>query len=419
MLIKTMLNRCTDFKCFVFGRVKFTDQMGRQGAIEVEIYPRKNSRANCSECGKPCGTYDTSPEPRRFEFIPILGFAVYFLYRMRRVNCVTCGVKVEQVPWGSGKRELTTHYMQFLANWSRCLSWKEVSERFHTSWDKVFRSVEYIVQWGLKHRNLEGITAIGVDEIQWSRGHKYLTLVYQINSGCVRLLWIGVDRSQESFSRFFDFLGKQRCQKIEFVCSDMWKAYLKVIRERVGQAVHILDRFHIVANLNKALDKVRAEEHRQMKFDGYEPLLTKSRWILLKKPENLKDEQTIKLKDLLKYNLRSMRAYLLKEDFQQLWSYTYAAWASQFIDQWTKKVMLSKIEPLKKQARSIRKHKHLILNWFRAKKQLSSSVVEGLNNKAKLTMRKSYGFKSTKTIQIALYHSLGKLPEPPLTHRFY
>ena len=171
-----------------------------------------------------------------------------------------------------------------------------------------------MVDWGLKQRSLEGITAIGVDEIQWKKGHKYLTLVYQINQGCVRLLWIGLERTEVSFTDLFNML-QERSKEIKFVCSDMWKPYLKVIKERIGQAVHILDR------LNKALDEVRAQEHRRMKEEGYEPLLTKSRWLLLKRWENLTEKQEVKLRDLIQYNLKSIRAYLLKEDFQQLWDY--------------------------------------------------------------------------------------------------
>ena len=276
-----------------------------------------------------------------------------------------------------------------------------------------------MVTWGLSKRDLSGITAIGVDEVQWHKGHKYLTLVYQINSDCTRLLWIGKERTEATFTKFFDFLGKDRTTKLKFVCSDMWKPYLKVIRHKASHALHILDRFHIVARLNKALDEVRAEEHRNMKADGYEPILTKSRWLLLKRPENLTSKQEAKLSDLLKYNLKSMRAYLLKEDFQQFWNYASPVWAGKFLDQWTTRVMRSRIEPLKREAKTIRRHKELILNWFRAKKMFSSGIVEGLNTKVKLTVRKSYGFRTFKCTEIALYHVLGKLPEPPLTHEFY
>ena len=194
----------------------------------------------------------------------MLKYRVFFLYSRRRVQCPYCGVKAEFLPWADGKHQLTTFYMKHLADWCRCLSWKETAYKFQTSWYKVFESVRWVVEWGLKQRSLEGITAIEVDEIQWKKGHKYLTLVYQINPGCVRLLWMGLERTEFSFNEFFDVLAE------------------------------------------------------------------------------------------------------------------------------------------------------------RAKKAYSSGIVEGLNNKVKLTMRKSYGFRTFKAIEIALYHSLGKLPEPPLiTHRFF
>lgn len=417
MLVKTILNRCERFKCFVYGQVRFVTQAGRD-SLDVEVKPRKGSAALCSCCHQAAPCYDHASEPRRFEFVPLWGYAVFLVYVMRRVDCPRCGVKVEEVPWADGKHQLTKTYMQFLASWARSLSWTEVSRRFQTSWEKVFHAVEYIVEWGLQHRNLDEITAIGVDEIQWKKNHKYLTLVYQINGGAVRLLWISKDRTVESFSAFFDMLGVKRSALIEHVCSDMWKPYLQVIAQRVSQAVHILDRFHIVARINKALDEVRASEHRRMQAAGREPLLTKTRWLLLKRPENLTEKQEPRLRELVQYNLQSVRAYLLKEEFQLLWTYISPAWAGKFIDRWTTRVMRSRIEPLKREALTIRRHKPLILNWFKAKGAFSSGVVEGLNNKVKLTMRKSYGFRHYKTIEIALYHSMGALPEPDVTHRF-
>ena len=197
----------------------------------------------------------------------------------------------------------------------------------------------------------------------------------------------------------------------------MWQPYLRVIREKCSQAIHILDRFHIVAKMNKALDEVRAGEARKMVRQGYEPLLKKTRWCLLKRKDNLSTPQRFRLRDLLHYNLATVRAYLLKEDFQQLWEYSSPTWAGKFLDEWCRQTMRSRIEAMKKVARMLRSHRQLILNYFRAKKQLSSGVVEGLN--AKLTMRKSYGFRTFRITELALYHALGKLPEPQLTHRFY
>jgi transposase len=308
--------------------------------------------------------------------------------------------------------------MVFLAHWARKLSWKETAVSFRTSWDKVCQAVEYVAAWGLEHRSLGPIRAIGVDEIQYAKGHKYLTLVYQIDRDFTRLLWIGKDRTVESFEQFFTLIGKPLSEAIEFVCSDMWKPYLRVIRERCTNAVNILDRFHIVAKMNDALDDVRAAEVRRLAQDGYQPVLKKTRWCVLKRKANLTHTQRSRLRDLLRYNLKTVRAYLLKEDFQQFWDYDSPAWAAKFLDEWCQQAMRSRIEPMKKIAKTLRGHRELILNYFRAKKQFSSGVVEGLNNKAKLTMRKSYGFRTFHVTELALYHALGKLPEPKTTHRF-
>jgi len=304
---------------------------------------------------------------------------------------------VEEVPWGDGKRTLTKAYMLYLARWARRLSWKETAEAFRTSWDKVFDAVEHVVTFGLANRALAPIDAIGVDEIQYGKGHKYLTLVYQIDPGMTRLLWIGRERTIESFQGFFTCIGDELASKIVFVCSDMWQPYLKVIREKCSEALHILDRFHIVAKMNLALDDVRAEESRRMKREGRVPVLKKSRWLLLRREQNLKDEQRFRLRDLLRYNLKTVRAYLLKEAFQQLWDYNSPAWAGKFLDDWCRQTMRSRIEPMKKIARSLRQHRELILNYFRAQKLLSSGVVEGLNNKAKVTMRKATGSEHSES----------------------
>lgn len=417
MLIKTILNKCHKFKSFIYGQVRLVNYFG-ENVIEIDIRPRVNSKAICSSCHNTASLYDKI-DTRRFEFIPIWGFRVFFIYTMRRVDCKRCGVKVEEVPWAAGKKELTKTYMQYLANWAKKISWKEVAVSFRTTWEKVFSSVEYIVEYGLKHRVLQGITAIGIDEILWHKGHKYLTLVYQINAENIRLLWIGKDRTVKTLLRFFIYFGKAKSQALKFICSDMWKPYIKVIEKKAKQSIHILDRFHIVSMINKKIDEVRASEYRKIKENGQEPILKDSRWCLLKRKENLTEKQEIKLRDLLKYNLKSVRAYLLKEDFTGFWDYTSPVWAGKFLDRWCTRAMRSRIAPIKKVAKSIRKHRRLILNWFKAKKAFSSGIVEGLNNKIKVTMRKSYGFRTFKCTEIALYHALGKLPEPELTHRFY
>ena len=416
MQLKTILNRVQKFKSFVYGNIVWLDS-GADPELMIEVVPRANSKSICSGCGRPGPGYDTLPL-RLFEFVPLWGIAVFFSYAMRRVDCPRCGVTVEAVPWADGKHTLTTTYMHFLAAWARRLSWKETAVIFRTTWEKVFHSVEWAVEWGLAHRDLSNVSSIGVDEVLWHRGHKYLTVVYQIDDGCRRLLWVGKDRTVRTLLRFFRVFGKERSAQLRFVCSDMWKPYLRVIAKKAAQAVHVLDRFHIAMHMNKAIDEVRAKETRELKAKGLFPILTHSRWCLLKRPENLTPKQEIKLSDLLRYNLKAVRSYLLKEDFQFFWDYVRPYYAGVFLDRWCKRTMLSKIEPMKKVARMLRSHRELLLNWFRAKGTISSGAIEGLNNKLKVTTRKSYGFRTFRATEVALYHTLGALPEPEWTHRF-
>ena len=297
MLLKTILNRIEHYKSFVYGKVRMLEEDGEL-AIEVEVESRANGRPICSGCGRPAPGYDRLAK-RQFEYVPLWGIAVFFCYAMRRVACPQCGVKVEQVPWAEGKSRLTTSYRWFLARWAKRLSWQETARVFGTTWEHVFRSVKYAVSWGLKHRDLEGIEALGVDEIQWRRGHKYLTLVYQIDADCRRLLWVGKDRTTKTFLRFFRMFGHERSGRLRFVCSDLWKPYLKVIAKKAGQAIHVLDRFHVMSKMNKAIDEVRAAEAKRLERDGYEPVLKHSRWCLLKRKENFTEKQAVKMSELL------------------------------------------------------------------------------------------------------------------------
>lgn len=418
MRLQSILRQVQPVPGFVYGRVYLLPTRARP-RLEVQVRPRAGARAICSGCGKKRRGYDTL-RARRFEFVPLWGMVVFLLYTMRRVDCPRCGVVVEMVPWATGKSPMTHAYTWFLASWAKLLSWQQTARRFRTSWDAVFRAVEHAVQWGLEHRNLDGIQSIGVDELSWKKRHKSLTLVYQIDHGCRRLLHIAQDRRARSFHSFFDMLGEERTKAIRFVASDMWKAFLKVVRARCGGARHVLDRFHVMQLMNKAIDKTRREEVRSLRAAGRRPYLTKTRWLLLKRSKNLKRTERGRLRELVKINLRTVRAYLLKEQFQKLWRYRSLASATRFLEDWTRQAMRSRIEPLKTFARTLRKHRYELQSWFMARSAFAAGATEGFNNKARITTKKAYGFRTYKHAEIALYHDLGDLPEPKwLTHRFY
>lgn len=416
MQVKTILNRLYRHKGFVYGPERW-GQWARKDCLEISVRPRAGSRPVCSVCGQRGPTYDHLGE-RRFFHVPLWGMAVFLLYAMRRVNCPRCGVKVERVPWSDGKHFLTVACQWYLAGWAKRLSWQSVADVFGVSWHYVYASVAMAVAWGRAHIDLSGIEAIGVDELHCGHGQEYVTVVYQTDPGHRRLLWVGRSRTVKTLLGFFRWLGKERSMRLRFVCSDMWKPYLKVIAKKASGALHVLDRFHIVGHLNKAVDEVRRHESGELRRTGYEPVLTGSRWCFLKKPSNLTQRQKPRLRELLRLNLRTVRAYLLKEDFQFFWTYASATWAGRFLDGWTGRAMRSRLEPMKKVAWMLRGHRELILNWFRARKAISAGVVEGFNNKAKLATKQGYGFHTFHCLQMALYHKLGDLPEPEIAHRF-
>jgi len=311
--------------------------------------------------------------------------------------------------------------MVFLACWARRLSWLETARAFQVSWEAVYRSVKWIVIWGLRHRELKDLQAIGVDELHWRKGQQsanYLTLLYPVDAGYRRLLWVGLRRTERSLRQGLKTLGEEVVKGIRVVVSDMWGPYLRVVRKQMSHAVQILDRFHLTALLNKAVDQVRRRESSVLRNQARGARLKKTRWLLLKPRARVRGKARQRLEAVVHSKLQTARAWCLKEAFGHFWTYHHPRWAQAFLEAWITRAFRSRLEPMRKVARTLRQHKPLILNWFSWKKEFSSAAVEGLNNKARVVTRRSYGFRQFPVLQVALYHTLGKLPEPKLPHRF-
>lgn len=413
--LKSILNQVQPIKGFLYESVRFSPAI--PDTIEVLVVPRLGSKAQCRGCGRPGPTYDHL-ETRTWIMPPLWKFTMALIYTMRRVDCSSCGVVVEKVPWATGKHGLCDGFRLLLARWARKLSWQEVALSFGVSWADVYASVQWVVEYGLKNRVLQNIQAIGIDEICVRVGRVFWTLIYQIDEHLVRLLWIGYDRTEQTLLQGLNTLGDSVCAGIRYVCSDMWAPYLAAVKRRLS-ALHILDRFHIRQQLNKAVDEVRKDEARALAQAGLQPRLKKLRWALLKNRKNWTASEHRRMRQLEHSGLASIRAYWLVAAFEHFWGYVSAAWAGKFLDAWCQTVRRSRLAPLKKVAASLTEHRDILLNYFRAQKAISGGIVEGLNNKVKVTFRKSYGFRTDKAREIALFHVLGKLPEPKLIHGFF
>ncbi|MBL9179431.1 MAG: ISL3 family transposase, partial [Verrucomicrobiaceae bacterium] len=254
------------------------------------------------------------------------------------------------------------------------------------------------------------------------KSSNFITLIYQIDAGRRRLLWVGQRRTEACLRQGIRELGAAM-QSVKYVCSDMWKPYLKVIAALLPQALNILDRFHIVAHLNGAVDAVRRGEVSRLggsKAKGSAGAKLKNmRWNLLRAGRRVRGKARSRLNALIRAKGATARAWMLKESFEHFWSYRSLGWAMSFLDAWTSRALKSRLEPMRKVARMLRSHRELLGNYFKARKLYSSGVVEGLNLKCNLIKRRAYGLRSFEALQTALYHNLGSLPEPEITHRFY
>ncbi len=453
MRLETLLNNVVDYKLFNIKSSKIIQEHNEKKII-AEIKPRKNSTPICSICNEKSTIYDTR-KSRLFQFVPIFNISVYYEYKMRRCNCRKCNkVTMEKIPWGEGKNRLTNEYRSFLASYAKDMAWKTVASRFKTSWQTVYRSVKKVVEYGLENRKIDNVTAIGIDEVKYKDGHKYITLVYQIDKGCRRLLWMGKNRTKKTLRRFFaDTWNEDRRfrKNIKVACTDMWKAYLTVLKEKIPNAINVLDKFHIMQKLGDAVDTLRKNEVRRLRKAGDEVTLKHSRWCLLKRKFNLNKSEKDKIKELVSLNLNVVKGYLLKEQFHKFWEYKSPTWAKKFLNNWCglvyeedlkskpesnieqkpkknkksndKKKKETKPKPifhaLIQFTKTLKRHEDLILNYFRAKKEFNSGIVEGLNRNVNLTVRKAYGYSSYDVLRIALFHQMGKLPEPYFKHEFW
>jgi transposase len=286
--------------------------------------------------------------------------------------------------------------MHFVARWARRLSWKETAAIFGVSWDCVYSSIQWLVEWGLAHRDLSGVTALGIDELHWGKGKKsanFVTVIYQNDADCRRLLWIGQRRTEATLRgglRALETLHAGFCAGITVVCSDMWKPYLKVVRTLLSAALNILDRFHIAQHLHRALDDERRGEQSRMNAAA-RARIKGARFVLLKRRSRVRGKACERLHDALIALKETSQAWVYKEAFRRFWRFRCPRWAGAWLRGWVQTVKKSGLKPMVRVATMLENHHDLLLNYFRAKRQYTNAVTEGLNHKARVSLAKAYG----------------------------
>ena len=404
VLIETFIRKQLRLKAHTVTKVEETDD-----CMLVHIDRLGKRLLRCGVCRHRCMEVHDIRREREWRDLSMRKLPLKLRYRRRRVECPRCGVRVEDFPWAEAWARVTTALSNAVAVLARELSWQGTAREYRLNWKSVATIVKRAVQYGLKHRVRPPVHAIGIDEVSRRKGQVYLTVVYDLERRV--LLWVGDDRTEEAVRPFFtEEMGKRRCQTLRVVCMDMWAPYAKLVRDHAVKAQILFDRFHIVKHLNEAVDAARRELWRQLTskqrvdFKG-------TRWLLLKNPWNLNDNQNERLSTLVRWNTPLVRAWYLKESFQLFWGYKQPWRAKQHLFKWMNSAMRSKLEPFKKFVRMLRSHLDGVLAW--TKTRLSNGAVEGMNNKIKSISHRSFGFRSAENFIAAIYHCCARLPLPP------
>tara|TARA_R110002096_G_scaffold313965_1_gene508220 strand:- start:272 stop:1516 length:1245 start_codon:yes stop_codon:yes gene_type:complete len=364
------------------------------GDVIVAVSVRGVSR--CGGCGRKRPRYDRGDgKPRRWRHLDVANRRCYLEAELCRVDCPNCGVKVEAVSWAEQGARHTRQFDDLVTWLARCMDKTAVSVFSGVSWRTVGRIIERVVRRRKDPVDLTKLRAIAIDELSFRKGHHYLTLVTDLDSG--RIVWGKEGRTAETLSEFFDELGEETCKQIEWTAIDMCAAYRKAIRAKLPNAKIVYDRFHVQQLVSEAVDETRREDWRQTKGTPEGDAIKRSRYALLKSPWNLTPSQEKSLASVQANNKRVYRAYLLKETFVDIYRrLLQPGWARRRMNSWLAWASRSRLPAFVKLAGTIRKHLDGILRYFET--GYTTGVAEGWNNKARLATRQAYGFHSATAV---------------------
>lgn len=301
----------------------------------------------------------------------------------------------------------TKRFEEKVGRMARQMPLTEVAELNQISWDQAWRmELGYMKDLISRHPLPETIRAIGIDEVSVRKGHVYRIVVADLDRKCP--IWVGGQgRTKEDMKLFYDFIGEKRAHKIEIAVMDMWRPFRNAVTEHAPQARIILDKFHMMNYLSKAVDEVRRSEYKRVN-DKERKYIKGQRYTLLSHKCNLDRDGRRSLRALLKANSRLHKAYLLKESFAQLWDYKYPASARKFFENWQTQLRWQKLKPFEEFAAMIDRHWDNIVSYCHPDNKVSLGFMEGLNNKIRVIQRRAYGIRNDEYLSLKIITSFIK-----------
>lgn len=372
------------------------------GEIVIEVGLGRPLRLACPECGEPMAGYDH--RRRRWRHLDTCQYKTIIEARVPRGQCPAHGVRQIRVPWAEGRSHFTALLECLVIDWLREASQIAVARRFGLSWSEVHGIMDRAVRRGLERRGEAGVRYIGVDEKSFQKRHEYVTVVCGLEEA--KVLYVGDGRGRESLEGFYAGLSPGQREGIEAVAMDMWEPYITSTRQHAPKAEIVFDKFHIAAHLNKAVDKVRKQENRRL-MEGGDESLKGTKYLWLKGRGRFDRASWRDFAVLRGSQLKTARAWAVKETFAFLWGYAYRKSAERFFRGWYGWAIRSRLTPIKKAARMLKDHIEGILAYL--KHRITNAVTEGINSKIQWMKQTARGFANRENFRVAILFHCGGL----------
>lgn len=407
-----MLLRALGVERAVLENVGWESPASGAQALVLRVRPIKKEARRCPRCGRHCPRYDRGDGLRRWR-APSFGLAISYLEaEAPRVRCRDHGVVAQRVPWARPSSGFTNAFEDQVAWLAVRTDKTTVASLLRIAWRTVGAILERVADSMRRVRDpFANVTRIGIDEVSYRKGHRYLTVVVDHDSG--RLLWASPGHDEATLRQFFEQLGPERCSQIRLVSADAAAWIHSVVRERCPNAVLCLDPFHVVQWATRALDDVRRAVWNELRRSGQKEradALKGARWALWKNPEDLTARQRTKLAQIEYDNRKLYRAYLLKEHLRAVFQDPDISSAKWKLEYWLIWATRSRLPPFVKAARTIRQHRRAIESVL--EHGLSNARIEAANTKLRLLTRMAFGFHSHEPLVALAMLKLGGLCPP-------
>src|SRR3954471_12256773 len=361
-----------------------TDYQGGQTIFTIR---QEFETCRCPACGSP-QVRSRGQVERRFKALPIGDRPTFVVLPIPRVECRACGlVRQVEVPFADVRRSYTRAFERYALELGRRMTIRDVAAHLDVSWDLIKDIQKRDLSRRYAKPKLKHLRHLAIDEIAVARGHRYLTVVLDLDSGAVA--FVGDGRGADALKPFWKRLRPSRA-KIEAVAMDMSAAYRQAVSTHLKQAVIVFDHFHVIKLFNDKLSDLRRSLYHRAEADQ-KKVLKGARWLLLKNPENLdadRDEK-VRLEEALALNKPLATAYYLKEDLRRFWEQPGKRFATAFLNDWLRKAEASGVRMLQQMAKTLAAHRSGLLAYYDA--MITSGPMEGTNNKIKTMKRMAYG----------------------------